>query len=618
MIHFVVIAGSPTAVGRLAPRLAGAVADTRLFDGEPASYLSPSSSWAVAATCVRDPVCADRLHIEGESMVVLNGPVLAKDARQSTLTIDAMERFRAGGSSAVAQGLGGSYNFVGIDPAIGLRAFADFSGLTPVYWSTAPGVAVFSNRSTTVAAAVGRRGFDVRNLGWVMGHSNLFGDEMPANGVAFLRAGLEAKATWRSGRVVVEPSPEWIWPAPDSDGGRDDLRAAEWDGIVDDLVSSFRSVGDIAPRLVLRLSGGKDSRVCLALAKAAGLQESVQALTSGRDDNPEVACAAEVAKIGGFAHRHVGPVGRLASSVTPDSGFEAALEWERLRQSLYRYEEIVCPWDGTCSPQMGTVLFVTGFGGELYRGPGGHAKRFKRRQPANVDEMAEMFVDYHQVHDPLGLLAAAENDFQAEWLTEWVHAAVDEIRFDLLPEKFFVDYRMGHWNGPLGQSKPGRINVNPLLSASVARKITELDLSVRATERFHFEVLWRTAPELLTVPFVGDTWAPEIHERSPVLLPKEPFPVERKPTTRLMKSWQWPFLETQTAEIEDVVVEAKRETAFGELCDVRRLRHAIRRAGSFNNNVKGKALISALGVAMTLLGRAEPFVDQPIPPVRPG
>ena len=68
---------------------------------------------------------------------------------------------------------------------------------------------------------------------------------------------------------------------------------------------------------------------------------------------------------------------------------------------------------------------------------------------------------------------------------------------------------MGHWNGPLGQDKPGRINVNPLLSATVAHKVAELDLSVRATERLHFEVLWRTAPELLTVPFLGperSTW----------------------------------------------------------------------------------------------------------------
>ena len=98
------------------------------------------------------------------------------------------------------------------------------------------------------------------------------------------------------------------------------------------------------------------------------------------------------------------------------------------------------------------------------------------------------------------------------------------------------------------------------------------------------------------------------------MLPREPFPVERKPTTRLMKSWQWPFLETQVSEIEELFVEAKRHTAFGQLCNVPRLRQAERNAGSFNNNVKGKALVSAVGIALTLLGRDEPFIDVPVPP----
>jgi hypothetical protein len=613
MIHFVVVAGTPTAVERLATRLSSAVEATCLFDGEPAFHLSPTRSWATAALSVPDPVCGRRMLVDGDALVVLNGPVLAKDGRQRDVVGNTLRQFRAGGSERVSATLAGSYNFVGIDPDVGLRAFPDFTGLTPIYWSTAPGVAVFANRSTTVAEVLGRPGHDARSLGWVMGHSNVFGDRMPARDVRLVTAGLEAAASWRSGDVVVQRSPGWIWPDPASDGGRDDLTPTEWDDITDELVASFRSAGAVSPRLHLRLSGGKDSRVCLGLAKAAGLQDTVHTVTSGKEDNPEVACAAAVAKAGGFHHRHVGPVKRPGTPTRAD-GFDAALEWERLRQSIYRYESIICPWDGTCSPQLGTVLFVTGFGGELYRGPGGHAKRFKRRQPENVDEMAEMFLDYHQVHDPLGVLDPQENAFQAEWLTSWVHAAVDEIRFDLLPEKFFVDYRMGHWNGPLGQDKPGRINVNPLLSATVARKVAELDLSVRATERLHFEVLWRTAPELLTVPFLGDTWAPEIHERSPVMLPREPFPVERKPTTRLMKSWQWPFLETQVSEIEELFVEAKRHTAFGQLCNVPRLRQAERNAGSFNNNVKGKALVSAVGIALTLLGRDEPFIDVPVPP----
>lgn len=624
MIQYVVVTGTPAATRRLASRLLPALRATRLFDGTEAVHIGPSATWAVAAISTFDRVCAKRLRVDGDSMIVVNGPALANDGHQAALSRKILRRYVAGGPPGVARFLGGSYNFVGIAARHGLHAFADFSGLYPLYWGQAPGAAVVSNRSTTVAELLGRPVFDARDLAWLIGHNNLFGDRMTARDVSFLPAGLQARVEPGSSRVRVERSPVWIWPAPDSEP-RPNLTAAEWDAITDDLVGNFRSVGQVTRTLTLRLSGGKDSRLCLALAKAAGLQDLVRTVTVGKLDNPEVACAAAVSEVGGFPHQRAGPPAPAPAAASEPAGLAASdvqippqLQpdriWQRLRQAVYRFEGIVCPWDGSCDPLTGAFLFVSGFGGELYRGPGGHAKRFKRRQPETVDEMAEMFVDYHQVHDPLRALSPIERRYQAEWMRSWVHEAVDVVRFDLLPEKFFVDYRLGHWNGPLGQYKPGHINVNPLLSPVAASRVVELQPDVRSAERFHFEVMLRTAPELLSVPFLGDTWSPSIIESSPVPLPTEPFPVERKPTPRLMKSWQWPFLESQPHAIEDRLVEAARTSPMGEVCDVQRLCRAVHRAHSFNSNVKGKAIISAVAVALALLGRAEPFVDDPQPP----
>jgi hypothetical protein len=323
-----------------------------------------------------------------------------------------------------------------------------------------------------------------------------------------------------------------------------------------------------------------------------------------------VAVARQVADVAGFEHRRPQHADAdPAQHAVPR--FEADDVWRRLRENLYRYEAIVCPWDGMNDALNGTVVAVTGFGGELYRGPGGHAKRFKKTLPDNVDDMAAMFIDYHQKHDPLRILDPSVSELQDEWLTQWVHRASHEVRLDQLPEKFFVDYRLGHWNGPLGQGKPGLININPLLSPFVAGKIGELSPEARASERFHFEVMLRAAPELLSVPLLDDGWSASITESSPVPLPAHAPPPPVTSTTRVMKTWQWPFLEGQGDAIEEVLVEAQHTTAFAEVCDVDKLRRKVRQAATFNVNHKGKALIAGLAVAMALLGDLDPVIDRP-------
>jgi hypothetical protein len=611
VITFLLVAGSPTAVRRFSGRMPEAVEFTELFDQQRLFHLSPTGHWAIAASAAADPLCADRVLVDDDSVVVVNGPALSTSGRQHDLTADLLRRFRTDrGVDAVVDGLTGSYSFVGVDPARGLQFQGDFTGLTPLYWAEGPGVVLVTNRSMAISDLLATPGFDAVALSWLIGHSNLFGDRLPARSARYLPPGETGSARWGHGGLTVERSTSsWIWADPDQDT-RTELDSADWDEITEALIDQFRAVAGLTDRLVLRLSGGKDSRLALALAKAAGLKDSVSTITTGRDTSPDVAVAKEVAQVAGFAHRRP----RHKDAAPDDRAlavFNADDVWRRLRESLYRYEAMVCPWDGMNDPLNGTILAVTGFGGELYRGPGGHAKRFQKELPDTVEGMIGMFVDYHQKHDPLRVLRPDVSRFQDEWLAQWVSAAADEVRLDQLPEKFFVDYRLGHWNGPLGQAKPGLININPLLSPVVARKIGELAPEARGSEQFHYEILMRAAPELLSVPLVGDGWSPELAERSPVELPPKPVQIEKVASTRVMKSWQWPFLESEVEPIEAVLVDAQKNTDFSGICDVPRLRRQFRKADTFDVNHKGKALISGLAVAMALLGDLRPVCDRP-------
>ena len=611
MIHFVVAVGTPAAVERLSPRLPLSLAATRLFEGEHIERTGPSGTWAVAAIATPDPTCEARLATDGDALAIVNGPALSIGGDQRRLAGDLLQRFRSTGTAAVAGALGGSYNFVGIAPAIGLRGFSDFSGLSPIYWYEGPDFAAFSNRSTTITSLIGSEESDLRSLAWVIGHANLFGDCMPARPVSYLPPGREAHVGWGDARVRLDVSPVWVWPAPSEDRGRESLDPGEWDEIADALVDNFRSLAAFDGPLRLSLTGGKDSRLCLALAKAAGLRGRVDTFTNGPIGSPEVECAAAVAQAAGFPHTRLGHGAARTSVSRVMPAFEPSVLWRRLRQHAYRFEAIVCPWDGMTDPLRNTTLSIKGFGGELYRGPGGHAKRFKREHPATVEAMAEMFVDYHQPHDPIGVLRRDEVAFQAEWLKSWVYSTAERVRFDLLPEKFYVDYRLGHWNGPMQQATPGRIATNPLLSSSVARKILELSAEANGAERLHFEVMRRAAPELVTVPFLKDAWSPEIAADSRVELPRDGYRTKVSPTNRNLKVWQWRFLESEGKAIARVFREAARETDMGAVCDMKKLRRIGSKSAQIEKVVEAKAVLSGLCAALSLLGRAEPVLDRP-------
>lgn len=609
MIHYVVVSGAPTAVERLAPQLVPSLDATRYFEGEQLGRAGASGTWAFAAIASPDPMCRTRLAADDDAMVVVNGPALRAGANQTSFAEALLGTFRSGGSAAVSSALGGAYNFVGVAPAIGLRAFADSSGLFPLYWREGPEVAVISNRSTTIARLTGSHGWDVRALAWVIGHANLFGDQMPARDVSYLPPGREAQVPWSEGRVRVETSPAWIWPEPSDDLGRDNLTPGEWDDVTHALVTNFGALRYIEGPLRLSITGGKDSRLCLALAKAAGLQDRIETYTAGGMDNPEVEAAAAVARAAGFEHRRSRPQPATHGTRPTPPPFNSNAFWQRLRKDVYRHEGIVCPWSGLVEATRRPTVDIKGFGGEFYRR--GNAKQFRSSEKLTLDALAARFVNYHQVHDPLGILRRREAEYQTSWLKEWVHGSARGIRFDLLPEKFYVDYRLGHWNGPMGQARPGSVVVNPLLLASAARKNLELSPQARSAERFHFEVMRRAAPEVVSVPFLDDVWAPEIAVDSPIELPGYPYPTKVRPTTRTLTGARpaWAFLQREASAIEELFKEAAGRSALATTCKMRRLKRIARQSAQLQKSRDVKQIFSSIGAALILLDRVEAVCD---------
>jgi hypothetical protein len=314
MMFFLVASGSPAAVASVAPRLVDALAASALIDAKPVVHLSPSRAWAVAEMSVADAVVAGgRLLIDGDDLLVTNGTPFAVDGNQSDITQNALRAYRARGSVGVADVLTGSFNFVGVSRDQGACAAVDSSGLYPLYWRADGEIVLFSNRSLALSHVATQAGWDESAFGWVLSHVNVVGEYVPARGVRYVAPGHQARAAWATSGVRVERSPFWLWPSQDD--GRENLTDREWDGVTEDLIEHTRLIGEVDAPLSLGLTGGKDSRLCLALARAAGLSERCTAYNSG---GPELEHARHVAETAGFTFRKARTgVDRETGSVAP-------------------------------------------------------------------------------------------------------------------------------------------------------------------------------------------------------------------------------------------------------------------------------------------------------------
>lgn len=615
MIHYVVVAGPSDAVARARPRLRSALRDTSYMAGTELDAVDPDGCWAVAAVECADPLVSERLVARDGAFTVFNGSATAAHGTQQELSERTFRAFTLGGVSAAGKQLRGMYNFVGGSPTRGVEATTDFSALNPMYWGEGE-VAVFSNRSSTVRAVLGEGGWNVGSMAWLLSLSLLMGEEMPARGVRYLLPHQVARVAPGEARVKIEESRS-VWPDPTLPL-RDNLTPAEWDLVTDDLVRGCRSLGSLDHRLRLNLTGGKDSRLVLALFKAAGLEDNVFTVTHGLPDNPEVEVAAEVARVAGYEHRRHGPP---APKPTDEQRVPAspdfAVIWRRLAQAAYRFDAMVCPWDGLSplAPLRSTNLEVKGFAGEYYKGPEGADPQFRKGIPSTAAEMAEKLVNFKQAFDPLSILHPEVADRQKDWIRGWTMRTAETLHLDLIPMRMYFDYRMPSWSGPMAQYTPGRININPLASAFTLAKVFECSAEVTNSGRFHYEIMKRAAPELVTVPFLGDTWSEQVAATSEFDLPRKPFPTTVELTPQVLTSWKWEFMASQESAMDELFAEAA-STELAEVCDVAKLRKAARRAGELKKTSEVKALLSGICLSLTLLGRTEPVLDEPLSPPR--
>ena len=481
----------------------------------------------------------------------------------------------------------GSSTLVDINPAGG-RVVADPFGVCILFRAENDEVVAISNRATLAARAVRGDGHAApRNaaaVGWLPYFGYIIGrdtgivgvDTLPADElVRFDAAGNE--------RRVSASAPVWRFPG-DVDvaaGDREELL----DAVLDELVAHVRAAARVqAPKKTLRLSGGKDSRLLLALIAKAGVQDEFDFLTLGPDHAPDVVVAKSIASELGID---------LDVKLSRPPNWSAEQFERKLRSHVFQTAGMLNPWHLKAPLRTSPNLGLAGTFGELLR-----SHYAPTRTQATESDVRSLFA---ALHDGAGALLTDEARVAyRDAMTEYVEQQLAAEDPQNVADIFYVDNRIRRWLGTAQEINAAHPAAAPLQTVLGTRTAFALGHRSRQVEAMHLELTRRASERLAKIPFAQQKWHPESykHLRDADDYAKiEPYRGQRGAPVR----WQETHWETTLPVLRDYL--ASPTNPVYEILDHGRVMEAL--DGQTDLPLRQKNLLyGALGAAMWL-GRAE-------------
>jgi hypothetical protein len=403
----------------------------------------------------------------------------------------------AGGVRAVTAGLRGSATVVVAHPDRGLTVACDPMGLAFAYAAESPDLVAVSSVAALAALAVTpvgtRPARDARTAAPLAGSPYVVGCGTGFAGVRLLPE--SAVLTMASDRGAVEGGTlaPWLDHEPVRGCTPDELI----DGIVEEVADELRAALAASDRPpVVDLTGGKDSRLVLAVSVLAGLADELVFRTVGPPELADVRVATSLTQALGLRHEV------SFTWASPEGTYR-----DRALAFLDATAGTVNIWDAKApEPPLGEVR-VSGTTGECLR-----AHDLMRPTPPGIDSI---------VRRRIRSLAAGSLPLLRPEARQHLE---DELRAALLaPEAAGahpidrlgtcnVRNRARKYRGPLDalESDP---RVYPLCGLEAVRRAFALGPDARQEQLIHFEACRRASPILVDHPFAGAGWYPEVLAR---------------------------------------------------------------------------------------------------------
>lgn len=406
--------------------------------------------------------------------------------------------------------VGGEYAVVRLFPDGRATAFSDRAGLHQIFRAR-DGQPVLSNRASLVAAIIGDSAPDpmaqrwLAAIGYRAGTATAFasvvqveqgrrvfidGADAREEGDAMAGLGLKGARGWSAASE------------DDLDRGIAQARAAIGLGIA--------AEGPVD----LPITGGKDSRVILALCLSMGLHNRLRLFTRGYEGHPDVIAGRQIAEALGLPHRREAPHGSDEPAFWSCDRFFA-----KLAAQAWQTDAMVGGWDLILGHSLGQETLISGHMGEVLKA---YSKKKLPEGPLDPIAMVRLQAPF----DPMDVLlpearAALERALREQMDEARVAGAVEGD----LPDLFYYRNRLPNWLGAIRAIKSfERQPVVPLGAPALLSLAFRLTPEERANEWLHYRIIERIAPELLPLPFALQSWSSALGEAVPKADPVLPGP----------------------------------------------------------------------------------------------
>lgn len=483
--------------------------------------------------------------------------------------------------------LGGTYNLACIRGSV-VQAFGGFTGIPPLFYYEDERVAAIANRQLllTLLRPNTNLSFDLQALSWLPGQANSIGADSIYSGIKILQPG-EYLTLDRT--ITVSTFPKLIYDAP-----RKELASADYDAITDHFLKDFSAIKALPfNKLSMSVTGGKDSRMILALAVKSGLTDVIdEFFTSGDKDSPEVEVAKHICKKLDLKHNS-----KKADKRPP---FDLYKAWNNLRFHPFRHEGSICPWDGNSAASNKSTIELNGMVGELYKK---FVKSHETLQIETLNQAIDIFKNYQQRNDPLSLQhddITSHQHHSMEQTVRSLHAA--GVALNDLQDIIYINNRLPMWSGQMAANTFERIRIFPLANFNAARIAYSGGHELRQTARIHMEVMKRACPELVEMPFLDTKWDKRIHPYLDGLKAAPPHPTRKPANSKNLTSWQWSFMDEGWDSIRDFLLSSPNSALF-DIVDRRKLETVLVSRENIRQVIDAKEILSLINIQMLLTGQ---------------
>ncbi|WP_159079848.1 hypothetical protein [Methyloceanibacter sp. wino2] len=444
----------------------------------------------------------------------------------------------------------------------------------PLYYATATGLSVISDRSSICAAIVGDEAPDpltgtwVSSLGYAVGERTMF--------ERVRRASVNSKLLSRHGEIVDVPSGGSPFHRKGFSSGKKKLLAYR-EAVASLLQAHVKEHGAIR----LGLTGGKDSRLVLSFLLDAGLHHQseffVHDFAADRGGGADAVVAQQIARMFGL-NLEVIP---RPSAVSEPPSVDALIN--RLEAHAFSVDGLTSGWDAirVSPPSRSRDVDVKGLYGEVLK------HFYKRRAPELSGYSIETTIP---TLDPFGaFLEHTKETLSADLLPVLARHAPRRSNSRDFADVFYCTQRLPNWAGVnYGAKRHSSLAFSPLYNRALLALPFRVSYKERQAQRFHHDIISLVSPELADIAFANDKWAPHLR--------RSPPPVTDPPGIPKHGGWQYTL--AKCPEITSYVTEviASSSAAWTAMIDRARVIQTIR-----DGSLTPRQISSMLGLVTTSL-----------------